>query len=365
MIIKKEEQLVLDDGTADRAAKHVPSKLSLGQTVEIILPAVGIQLVVAEVLPDVAVVLVGSGLDGSANDPALEVTKLGRGILRDQVELLDRIRSGRVPQKVVRNLVIVHAIKNKVVGLFAVAIDERPATAGGVITIIEAGRIGRDGARREQRQLHIVARGQRQCLIRRGINNGAHCSTVRLKERNLGRDFDRFCYLAHGHLEVDTGCLVKVESEGRMNRGLESLHLRLEFIGSDGNAQEAVNTGVIGLRSPNRPTISFFRGYSRSRERRPTRIHDCSGDCCSYILTPNWIRDAEHREQHQKHKAQPQGLHLSHVHSSDSKPSAKQQLLRLIESLDRQSAPQAPRRGRLGHSYIALFFACQDFFCAL
>src|SRR5205814_6364946 len=30
LIIKKEEQLVLDDGTADRAAKHVPSKLSLG-----------------------------------------------------------------------------------------------------------------------------------------------------------------------------------------------------------------------------------------------------------------------------------------------------------------------------------------------
>ncbi len=65
---------------------------------DLVSPAVGIQLVVAEKLPDVAVKLVSSGLEGSADNAALEITEFGRGVLGDQVEFLDGIRSRSVPQ---------------------------------------------------------------------------------------------------------------------------------------------------------------------------------------------------------------------------------------------------------------------------
>jgi len=60
LVIKEKEQLVLDDGTANGAAKHVPAQFVALRIVESVFPGVRIQLVIAEILPDVAVETVGA-----------------------------------------------------------------------------------------------------------------------------------------------------------------------------------------------------------------------------------------------------------------------------------------------------------------
>src|SRR5580693_9840394 len=109
LIVSEEEELVLDDGAADRGAKFIPAKdrleacsirivgtrdirLSLGEP---ILPFICIEGVVANELEDVAVELVGSRLEGDADDTAQIVTVGGWRVLRDEVELLDGIDTGR------------------------------------------------------------------------------------------------------------------------------------------------------------------------------------------------------------------------------------------------------------------------------
>ena len=105
--------------------------------------------------------LVGSGLKGNANDSALEIAEFGGGVLRDKIEFLNSVGCRRVSQEVVRDLVIVQTIQKEVIGLFAVSVDEGPATAPNIVARVETGRGGRDSAGREQRQFNVVARSQR------------------------------------------------------------------------------------------------------------------------------------------------------------------------------------------------------------
>ena len=96
----------------------------------------------------------------------MKIAELGRSIVGNEVEFLDSVGRWSVSQKVIRDLVVIHAIEDKVVGLLAVSIDIRPTTAGGVVTIVKTRRTWRYGTRCKQGQLDIVARGQRQRVIR-------------------------------------------------------------------------------------------------------------------------------------------------------------------------------------------------------
>ena len=129
--------------------------------IEIIGPAIRIQGVVPEIVPDVAVETVRTGLDGRTDDAAHKVAKFGGGVVRDEVEFLDGIRSRGVTEEVIRHLVIVHTIEQEVVGLFAISVNQRPRTVtGGIASAGEAAGVGRYRAGRQQRQLHVIARGQ-------------------------------------------------------------------------------------------------------------------------------------------------------------------------------------------------------------
>ena len=85
LIIKEEEKLVLDYRTADGAAKHVPAKqrprnwlaCRTINTFEPVFPLVRIQLVVPEILPEVAMEAVCSRLDRGTHDASLKVAKFG------------------------------------------------------------------------------------------------------------------------------------------------------------------------------------------------------------------------------------------------------------------------------------------------
>ena len=59
-------------------------------------------------------------------------------------------------------MVVVHAIQNEVVGLFAVTVYIRTSAVSGGEPVFKRGQIRVNRTRREQRQFHIVAGGQRQ-----------------------------------------------------------------------------------------------------------------------------------------------------------------------------------------------------------
>ena len=110
----------------------------------------------------------------------------------------------------------------KVVGLFAVAVDVRPGSVRCVVAVIEAGGIGRNRTRRQQRQLHIVACGQRQPVIGLGVDDGAHLRSLRLQHWSLAAHFNGLANPTHLHLHIDAGSLVEYQREGLMSAGLEA-----------------------------------------------------------------------------------------------------------------------------------------------
>ena len=126
--------------------------------------------------------LIRAGFDGHADNSTLEISKLCRGILGDEVELLNGIRAGRVRHEVVGNLVIVHAIKKEIVSLLPVAIDVGLSRHIDAIRGSDGFAIGGYGSRSKQRQLHVVSAGQRQSHVCFRINDRAHFCGLRLQQ---------------------------------------------------------------------------------------------------------------------------------------------------------------------------------------
>src|SRR5215469_9972891 len=114
LVVGEKEKLVFDDWPADATTEHVPAQLwfreFIARSAEFIFPLVGVQHIVAEVLPNIAMEPVGSRFDGGVDDSPLEVAELCGCVARDQVELLDRVRSWCVPKEVVGHLIVVHAV---------------------------------------------------------------------------------------------------------------------------------------------------------------------------------------------------------------------------------------------------------------
>src|SRR5439155_12734176 len=168
LVVNEEKELVLEDWTAQGSTKHIPAQFRLWKRVpgpssismKIIGPTVGIEFIVPEKLPNISVVAIGTGLDRGVDNPTHKIAELGGGVVGNQVEFLNGVRSGSVAQQVIRYLIVIHAVEQEIVGLLAIAIDQRPAPiTAGVVAVIEAARIGRYRPGRKQGQLDVIARG--------------------------------------------------------------------------------------------------------------------------------------------------------------------------------------------------------------
>ncbi len=76
LVINKEEEFILEDGTAEGCSEHVPPEFVFRSAGEVIFPFIRVQFVIPEKLPDVAVVAIRPGLYSRTNDSALEVSEL-------------------------------------------------------------------------------------------------------------------------------------------------------------------------------------------------------------------------------------------------------------------------------------------------
>src|ERR1019366_6223408 len=105
----------------------------------------------------------------------------------DELELFNRVGIRLITDQVVRREVVVHAVQQKVVGFFAVAVHIGAPAAGGAQSGIEAGRGGSGGARRQQSQRYRVAADQRHVIDGTGRDHRADLGGVGLQNRSFTR----------------------------------------------------------------------------------------------------------------------------------------------------------------------------------
>ena len=84
--------------------------------------AIGIELVVAQKIEDVAMEFVGAALDGEHDGCPAGVTKFGRGVAGDDFHFFEGVHIGRIADTVIDGVIDVDAVEQKVVGLFAIAV---------------------------------------------------------------------------------------------------------------------------------------------------------------------------------------------------------------------------------------------------
>ena len=128
--------------------------------------------------------------------------------------------------------------------------------------------------RREQRQLDVVARSERQGHVRGGIYHCVQLGRISLQNRRGASDFDRLRYLTHFHSEVDARRLIEHEYDGGVKRGLKSRSPCLKAVGSNGNTRQIVCTRSICLGRPHRAPLLIRDGDGRSSDGGTTGVFD-------------------------------------------------------------------------------------------
>ena len=153
---------------------------------------------------------VGTGLDARTDDAAHEVAEFGRGVTGDQVKFLNSIRSRSVAEEVIRHLVVVHTVEQEVVGLFAIAVDERTrAVTASVVSANETAGVGGNRARGKERQLHVISGGERQVVIGGRVHNGIDLRRFGLEDGSSTSDFNGLANLAYLQLDIEASYLVE------------------------------------------------------------------------------------------------------------------------------------------------------------
>ncbi len=178
LVVREEKQLILDDGTAESSAKHVPAQFRCRQnssrsvSLQAVLPLIGVENVVAEEFKCVAMILVRARFDRRIDDSTVVVAEFRGGVLGNDIDFGDSVGGGCETQKIVGGLIVVNPIQQEIVRLLAVAVDVRPAAFfGGIGSEVHAMSIDRDRTRRQEGQLHIVACGQGKVIAGPGIDN--------------------------------------------------------------------------------------------------------------------------------------------------------------------------------------------------
>ncbi len=96
MIVDEEEELVLQDGTAEGSAEDVAGVGVFRSVGEVVHPAVGVQVVVVQEVEGASVPAVGTALGLVEDVAAIDVAILGVGIGGDDLDLADGVDAGVV-----------------------------------------------------------------------------------------------------------------------------------------------------------------------------------------------------------------------------------------------------------------------------
>ena len=204
LIVHEEEQLVSEDGTAERAAEQVLVEDAFGNFVVVIAPEVCSAILVLVERVEAAMELVGSGLGDSEDFAAVHVAVFGIGVTCDHLHLANGLRSRVIGDGVLQRLVDVCTVEDVVVSLHAVAIEgwlrRRGKGRDTLCTLRAAQRtVGRqDRAGDEHSRCGEVLARKGHAFERIGRDGRGQRGILGLKDRTrLGRHLDSGTDLAH------------------------------------------------------------------------------------------------------------------------------------------------------------------------
>ncbi len=158
-VVSEKEHLVLDDGPAERKAELVLLVRLLTEDVESID---GVEFLVAQKLPQIAVDLVGARLDDGVHDGAVAAAEFRAVGIGFDLELGDGIHRwldhiGGAVEDVAKIGIVVDAVEQKVI------LQRAGAVGAETVSSFDArSRLGGSDARAEQSELRVVASVQRK-----------------------------------------------------------------------------------------------------------------------------------------------------------------------------------------------------------
>src|ERR1700679_2058614 len=246
-IVEVEEGLVAEDGAADAGSILVLAQFGLGSGVLEEITAV--EDIVAEVLVDGAVELVGSGSSDDVDDAACGTASLWSiavGFDRDLVNTFDVWLNTDGPDHA---FVIVDTVDDPVVEALVLSVDGEAGGVGAAIiwTATTAERVARTwvGARDEVHELNEVTTVQRKVLHGLGGDGGAYSGVVSLEERGLCSYFDDSVRGTRLKVNIVAGAVTSFYREVLGNGRLETIGFDRNRVVSDGEKGEVVIPGGV------------------------------------------------------------------------------------------------------------------------
>ena len=153
--------------------------------------------------------LVGTALQNHVDLGAAAASKFRGVIARLDFEFLNGIDGGKRDVLIDIRIVVVHALQQEVVGLFARAVHADGAALSGILRSLG----GQLAARRQQRKRQEVPLVQRQLVHQASVDHLPQSGSVGLDNGRRIVDLNLFGYDAHLKCEIDTRGLVHIEAQ--------------------------------------------------------------------------------------------------------------------------------------------------------
>ena len=243
LFAREEEEPVLVNGSADASAEIVIDEVGFGCGEE--WPCV--EEVVAQVLEDDAVELVGAALGDDVEGGSGGASELGGEVGRFDFDFLDEVGADVVDQAAVAaGGLVVGAVDGEIRGVSAVAVDD--LVGGG-----EASgdgkdvRIGDDGAGDERDELGVVAAIEREVLDLFGVDDVGKLAAGGV-ERFAAGGGDADDFISAADLEVEVGGDVGVGGDGQTAALLAvvAVHRDCDGVVADGEIGDDIEAAVVG-----------------------------------------------------------------------------------------------------------------------
>src|ERR1019366_8315406 len=192
---EEEEQLILNDRTADSKPELIEVQTSPGNARLVRKEVIGIQRVVADVFPAAAVPGIGAALGDKIDGAAGAVAVLRGHVQLQLLEFLDRILDRHVDRTAAQAL-IGDAVDQEAVEVFTKAVDDR------AVAVFEVNAVHVHGAGAHLHQVKYVAPVERQVVDLRGTHRGRQLGIFGIDDGSFAGDLDDFRSLANLQLEV-------------------------------------------------------------------------------------------------------------------------------------------------------------------
>ena len=243
LVVAKDKQLVLLDGSSERTAELVPAQRWRAVWLAERVPGIGD--VVLEELEQAAMEFVGARLGFDLQHGATGLRVLGVVVAGCVLELGDRI-DGRIHHDNAQNrVVVVGAIDHEVVGAESLAVGVDLDT---LLRVLTGGMLPRHllCTRHEQLQGRKIPVQCRQVADLCGDQTGAHLRAIRDQRRRRAGHADLLGHLADDELRIHPGRTVETDRYVLLNKALEAGRFELERVKARQDVNLRIVAGFVG-----------------------------------------------------------------------------------------------------------------------